>query len=306
MPRPRRSSMRSRSSATVASNAARVPTGDRVGDRPVQPVRIGVELLVGPVAHRDRQRRASPDRRRAASACASARSRPARRAAATRRDGPARPGGCRRSRPGCPVSRVHSAAASWERAELRGAHEQHRLGAARRPRGRRPSSGVAARGGRSGGGRRRWSGCARSARPARARRGGGPAGSTGPREPLQLLRRAVRAAPARRRSPGGTDHRARRDDRHVAGTHLRGPPAQHSTQRQLSQCHLHGRRSLTGGVEHRVFTGQDGGVMHRARLRRLVRTAPTSIDSTASSGHTSVLQRTDSHHVARRRSSQSS
>ena len=54
--------MRWRSSATVASNAFAVPTGDGVGDRPVQPAGLRVELLVGAVAHRDRQRRATTDR----------------------------------------------------------------------------------------------------------------------------------------------------------------------------------------------------------------------------------------------------
>ena len=51
----------SRSSVTVASNAAAARRGDRVGDRPVQPGRVGVELLVGAVADRHHERRTIRD-----------------------------------------------------------------------------------------------------------------------------------------------------------------------------------------------------------------------------------------------------
>ena len=109
--------MRASSSATTASNAARVAGLDRVGDRPVPPRPARLQFLVDQVAHGDHLRR-----RRRLATIASARRRPAtspaRRAAATaprctRAAGRVPADDARR-----PVRAVHSAAASCERAEL--------------------------------------------------------------------------------------------------------------------------------------------------------------------------------------------
>ena len=87
--------MRWRSSATVASNAFAVPTATGSGiDQWSQP-RLRVELLVGAVAHRDRQRWATTDlvergRLRIAEVEAGAAG-----GGDGARDGPARPGACR-------------------------------------------------------------------------------------------------------------------------------------------------------------------------------------------------------------------
>ena len=82
-------------------------------------------------------------------------------------------------------------------------------------------------GGRSGDARRRWTGCARSARPPRARRGDGPAGSTAPRRRPAAPAATGPSRPAGRRSPGGTGRPARRAPSPVAPPTVRITP-QHS------------------------------------------------------------------------------
>ena len=98
----------------------------------------------------------------------------------------------------------HSAAASWLRAEFR-VHTNSAGPGTTSPTVIETRRASRERGGRSGGGRRRSSGAARSARPARARRGDGPAGSTRPR-PAGAARAATDpTSPARRRSPSAPD-----------------------------------------------------------------------------------------------------
>ena len=112
-------SMRWRSSRTVASNAAGVPTATGIGDRPVQPGVGRVEFLVRLVADRDHERRHVDRRRRSIVA----------RSAASRELGAPSGGDRARVHPvgGVGAGRLgrqvvterHSAAASWLRAELR-------------------------------------------------------------------------------------------------------------------------------------------------------------------------------------------
>ena len=105
---------------------------------------VGVELLVGAVADRDDQAGDRRRRRGVGVAVGTGRGRPVWRRR-RRRDGPVRRGGCRRDSPGAPVSSCHSAAASWERAELCGADEQRRPGVDRVGRATRSSRRLATR-----------------------------------------------------------------------------------------------------------------------------------------------------------------
>ena len=108
----------------------------------MQPGSSGVELLVGPVADGDHQRRDRADVVERLGVWPSARSRPARRAAATAPGWTRSAGWVPARSPAAPASAVHSAAASWERAEFARAHEQRRLRPAMRSAGREPVEGV--------------------------------------------------------------------------------------------------------------------------------------------------------------------
>ena len=160
-------SIRSRSSARRARRTRRaVPTGDRVGDRPVQPRRSGVELLVGPVAHRDRPAAGARPISSEVGGVAPVRSKPARRAAATAPGERDRPGGCRADAAAAPVELIATArrrAASGPSSRV----HTNSTGPGRTCGGRCAAleQRVRARDARSGGDRRRSTGAARSARP---------------------------------------------------------------------------------------------------------------------------------------------
>ena len=174
---PARSVMRRRSSSTVASKACAGAGRDGVGDRPVQPPRARIELFVGPVADGDRQRGVPGRRRRGAVGVASVEveAGPSRRRQ-RRRDGRASAGWVPALAAATPVIERHRAAASWERAELAVHTNSAGCGRGRLWPG---AAGPGRRrgGGRSGDGRHRSIGCARSGRRLRGRRGGGRAGS---------------------------------------------------------------------------------------------------------------------------------
>ena len=196
--------MRLRNSLTVASNASG-RAHRRVGDRPMQPRRIGIELLVShdrtpspptvpPVPHRPANagpisRRRSPTRARSG-------------------DGtgmhPLCGVGARASAPGRSATCVHRAAASCDLAEL-WVHTKTTgcAGACSVTRARRVRP---ARGGRTDGGHHRWTPAGRSTRPAPAHRGGGPAGWRAHRSTAATRRANGPTSPAHRRSPGEPGH----------------------------------------------------------------------------------------------------
>ena len=244
----------------MASNAARVPAGTGSGIDQCSQSGSGVELLVGAVAHRDRQRRRRRDGRRARSGVAVVRSSPARRPAATAPGWTRRPGGCRRSTRGAPVIVRPQGGGELGAGRVGGAHEQHRLRLQRRLRAEVVEARRAG-GGRSGGGRRRWSGCVRSARRPRGRRGGGRAGSTG--SP------AAAAAPAatdprpsgRRRSPDVTAHRARRAAvaRCSTSTPVTTRPASHSATVEATWLSAYVNEVRLSSAWWPASTSSDGG-----------------------------------------------
>ena len=200
---PSTDSMRSRSSATAASNARRGCRRDRVGDRPVQPVGRPGELLVRPVAHGDDEVGHARRRRAPRAAPARDRARPA-----GRRDRAGvdlrRRGGFPPTMPALPVRRSPERRGQLAAGRVRAADEQRPRPRRGVTRGSEPREGVPDAGGRTGVDRRRSTASARSARPPRARRGGGRAGSTRDRTDAAARSERGPTSRARRRSPNGS------------------------------------------------------------------------------------------------------
>ena len=113
---------------------------DRVGDRPVQPGVVRVELLVGPVAHGDHQRRAARRSRPGRGVwLARGRVRPGERRP-RRRDGPARRDGFPPRLAGSPVASTPQGGRQLRARRVRAAHEQRRTQPGSWRPGARPSS----------------------------------------------------------------------------------------------------------------------------------------------------------------------